>query len=49
MSEELTPKYENLEKMSRAERDNAIFQQLEIMSNELARLSRTIAEIKNKV
>ena len=45
----LETKYEDLSKMSRAERDNAIFQQLEIMSNELARISTRVEAIEKKV
>lgn len=49
MSEELIPKYDNLEKMSRSQRDNAIFQQLEILANTMERIQKVINRIETKI
>ena len=51
MSQEpnLETKYPDMKTMSRAERDNYIFQALEQMGNELARIAKIVAEIKQKI
>ena len=49
MSDEPEYKYPDLKNASRIERDNAIFQQLEILSNELARISKVVSRIETKI
>ena len=47
--ENLEPKYPDLSKMSRAERDQEIFKQLEILANELARVAKLVEKIQDRV
>ena len=42
-------KYPDMKNMSRSERDALMFQQLEAMSNELARLGKKVDEIARKI
>ena len=49
MSEEVEPKYPDLRKMTRSERDMLIFQSIEAVANELARLGKLLSEIHKKI
>ena len=43
------PKYPDMKNMSRSERDALMFQQLEVISNELARVSKVVNQIEKKI
>ena len=50
MSQEpLETEYPDLTKMSRAERDNYLFQALLKIGNEVARINKVVQELKSKV